>query len=573
MAIEIVNRPELVSRVYKAKLREVKELLIKKQYFGEVAAYVHHGSKLTTPEGYDKFISAEIPDNDKNCPSTQQGTDSYPLYRRRDDGRRVKIRACSNIKAVKYLYKDARYISPPEAVHRIFGFPLFGVYPASVPFEESDNLEDVVRHPGSDMTTLTEKLLYREFPEHYRWIKGRKIGRVIYANPAEGERYFLMVLLNHVRVAGITYSTFREACEKRGLIETDRLFATILKHKNAMAAVEQQVLRDIRDMVHSMGKDFRTYGLPDVNDAREEQNVRVDQDDIDAYKSLNKEQRTGFDEIIRHVIDRKSQVFFIDGPGGTGKTFLYKAVLAKVRSEGMIAIATATSGIAASLLPGGGTAHSRFKIPIKVGHNSMCNFTKQSDTAELLRQASLIIWDEVAMTKRQAVETLDKSLQDIMESSLPFGGKVMLFGGDFRQILPVVTRGTRAQITEVTLQRSYLWENIRKIRLSRNMRAQSDRWFSEYLLRIGNGTKETIGDDYVRLPNDIFIGYTDTEVVVQTLIEHVFPSLEENATSASYMSTRAILSTKNEHVDKLNTMMIDNFPGESTVFYSFDFRR
>jgi len=307
-----------------------------------------------------------------------------------------------------------------------------------------------------------------------------------------------------------------------------------------------------------------------MRDIREEQNVRVDQDDIDAYKSLNKEQRTGFDEIIRHVIDRKSQVFFIDGPGGTGKTFLYKALLAKVRSEGMIAIATATSGIAASLLPGGRTAHSRFKIPIKVGHNSMCNFTKQSGTAELLRQASLIIWDEVAMTKRQAVETLDRSLQDIMESSLPFGGKVMVFGGDFRQVLPVMTRGTRAQITEATLQRSYLWENIRKIRLSRNMRAQSDPWFSEYLLRIGNGTEETIGDDYVRLPNDIVIGYTDTEVAVQTLIEHVFPSLEENATSASYMSTRAILSTKNEHVDKLNTMMIDNFPGESTVFYSFD---
>ena len=130
-----------------------------------------------------------------------------------------------------------------------------------------------------------------------------------------------------------------------------------------------------------------------MRDIREEQNVRVDQDDIDAYKSLNKEQRTGFDEIICHVIDRKSQVFFIDGPGGTGKTFLYKALLAKVRSEGMIAIATATSGIAASLLPGGRTAHSRFKIPIKVGHNSMCNFTKQSGTAELLRQASLIIWD------------------------------------------------------------------------------------------------------------------------------------------------------------------------------------
>jgi hypothetical protein len=66
---------------------------------------------------------------------------------------------------------------------------------------------------------------------------------------------------------------------------------------------------------------------------------------------------------------------------------------------------------------------------------------------------SLIIWDEVAMTKRQAVETLDRFLQDIMDCNEPFVGKVVVFGGDFRQVLPVVPRGTRAQITDATLQR------------------------------------------------------------------------------------------------------------------------
>jgi hypothetical protein len=328
--------------------------------------------------------------------------------------------------------------------------------------------------------------LYREFLEHYRWIKGRKvwqirkqasgqIGRIVYANPGEGERYFLRVLLNHVRgatsyedlrtVAGVTYSTFREACEKRGLIEMDksiddclteattfqmscalrRLFATILvfceatnirglwdKHKDTLgedlsrdnkntSTVEQMVLRDIRDMLHSMGKDIRDYGLPPICDmgpnsidmmkeVREEHNVSVDQDHLDIFDSLNKEQREWFDEIIQHVLANKSQVFFVDGPRGAGKTFLYKALLARVRSKGLIAIATATSGIAASILPGGRTAHSRFKIPIKIGDNSMCSFTKQSGTAELLRRASLIIWDEVAMTKHQCIETLDRSL-------------------------------------------------------------------------------------------------------------------------------------------------------------------
>ena len=142
----------------------------------------------------------------------------------------INVEACSSIKAVKYLfkyvykghdqasfsvnedqhdrddgvineirqYRNARYIYPPEAVHRIFGFPMFGVYPVvlqlqlhlpdmqSVTYNEEENLEDVVNRPGSNRTTLTEyfsknhedrtarKILYREFPEHYRWIKGKK---------------------------------------------------------------------------------------------------------------------------------------------------------------------------------------------------------------------------------------------------------------------------------------------------------------------------------------------------------------------------------------------------------------
>jgi ATP-dependent DNA helicase PIF1 len=157
-----------------------------------------------------------------------------------------------------------------------------------------------------------------------------------------------------------------------------------------------------------------------------------------------------------------------------------------------------------------------------------------------------------------------------MECGLPFGGKIMVFGGDFRQVLPVVTRGTRAYVANATLQRSYLWEKIRKIRLSRNMRVQSDPWFLDYLLRIGNGTEKTIGDDYVRLPDDIVIGFNDMEVAVNRLIQDVFPSLEEHATSAIYMSSRAILSTKNEHVDRLNAMMIERFLGEKKVYHSFD---
>jgi ATP-dependent DNA helicase PIF1 len=69
----------------------------------------------------------------------------------------------------------------------------------------------------------------------------------------------------------------------------------------------------------------------------------------------------------------------------------------------------------------------------------LCTFTKQSGTAKILQLASLIIWDEASMTKRQAVEVLDNSMRDIMSRpDMPFGGKTVVFGGDFRQVIVVL---------------------------------------------------------------------------------------------------------------------------------------
>lgn len=145
----------------------------------------------------------------------------------------------------------------------------------------------------------------------------------------------------------------------------------------------------------------------------------------------------------------------------------------------------------------------------------------------------------------------------------------MVFGGDFRQVIPVVPRGTRAQTTDATLQRSYIWNIVRKIRLKQNMRAQNDTWYSDFLLRIGNGTERTYAYDCVQLPDDIVIEYNSDDSL-NKLIESVFPNLKENCTNVSYMRERAILSTRNEHVDGLNARMIDMFPCKEKVYYSHD---
>jgi hypothetical protein len=109
----------------------------------------------------------------------------------------------------------------------------------------------------------------------------------------------------------------------------------------------------------------------------EELNIGYEEEHLKMIETLNVEQRVGFDLITNHVDKKVGQIFFfVDGPGGTSKTYLYKALLAKVRSMNLIAIATAISGIAASIMPGGRTAPSCFKIPIKLDNNTMYSFTK-----------------------------------------------------------------------------------------------------------------------------------------------------------------------------------------------------
>jgi chromosomal replication initiation ATPase DnaA len=69
-------------------------------------------------------------------------------------------------------------------------------------------------------------------------------------------------------------------------------------------------------------------------------------------------------------------LFFVDGPGGTGKTYLYRALLATIRSRNKIVVATAATGVAVSIMLGGRTAHSRFKIPLTLDDGAFCAFTK-----------------------------------------------------------------------------------------------------------------------------------------------------------------------------------------------------
>jgi ATP-dependent DNA helicase PIF1 len=82
------------------------------------------------------------------------------------------------------------------------------------------------------------------------------------------------------------------------------------------------------------------------------------------------------------------------------------------------------------------------------------------------------------MMHRHVFEAFNRSLQDIMAvinpsfKFLPFGGLVVVFGGNFRQILPVVPRGTRGDVVAAALNRSSIWQHVHGFKLHTNMRVQ-----------------------------------------------------------------------------------------------------
>ncbi|KAI5385674.1 hypothetical protein KIW84_072324 [Lathyrus oleraceus] len=101
------------------------------------------------------------------------------------------------------------------------------------------------------------------------------------------------------------------------------------------------------------------------------------------------------------------------------------------------------------------------------------------------------------------------------------------------------------------------------------MRSLHDQEFAEFLIRIGDGVEPIKPDDRVRLPSHIAIPW-EGEHSIQVLIQHIFPNLELHGWDAPYLVQRAILTPTNDDVQKLNDMIIDQFPGEEHNFLSFD---
>jgi len=66
------------------------------------------------------------------------------------------------------------------------------------------------------------------------------------------------------------------------------------------------------------------------------------------------------------------------------------------------------------------------------------------------------------------------------------------------------------------------------------------------------------------------VPYTGEDTDLGELIENVFPMLNDNMADPNYITSRDILSTRNDYVDMINMRMIGRFRGKDMVYHSFD---
>ncbi|XP_067215659.1 ATP-dependent DNA helicase pif1-like [Linepithema humile] len=210
----------------------------------------------------------------------------------------------------------------------------------------------------------------------------------------------------------------------------------------------------------------------------------------------------------------------------------------------------AFTGIAATLLPAGKTVHKTFGLPVPLFADSTSAIKIQSKEAQYLKNTDIFIWDEAPMSPRYALEIMDRTLRDIMNNNLPFGGKIVLLGGDFRQLLPIKVHGTRNEIVNLSIKFSAIWKHFVNYSLTQNMRVLPEEIeFAKFLLDMGDGILNDSNDN-IQIP-ECCIAPINADIV-----EDIYGDLIRKK-EFTKMAKCAILSARNTDVDEINKKVVE----------------
>ncbi|UYV82699.1 hypothetical protein LAZ67_22000600 [Cordylochernes scorpioides] len=533
----VENRPDLVVRVFKMKLDVLLEQIKRKDFLvKQLQVFI-----------IDQFISAEIPDQETrprlyeivtrhmvhgpcgehnlNSPCMVDGhcskefpkqfqeetlvnVSGYPRYKRRNNGVEaivngkyidnswivpycpmlslrynchINVECCASVKSVKYLFKyvykghdcanisitehatlnhdeikshmDSRYVSAPEAGWRLFSFPMH---------QQSHSIMRLQVHlPGQQSICFNED----------------NIEEVVQQAGNKDTTLTAWFKLNQVdeNARNILYGDIPQH-----YVFDKRLRKWIPRQRGAVLIMQK--LKRIKQMKCEK---------------------KIDQ---------NAKQKLAFEAIMSTIDDNSlpQRLFFLDGPGGSGKTFLYKTLLSTIRGNNGIALPVASTGIAANLLKGGRTYHSQFKLPVPLLDTSTSSMRMTSDDAKQIREANVIIYDEATMAPKDALRCINNLLKEIMQNEKPLGE------------------------------------------------------FSAWLLKLGNGELTNdlgLDSDTFEIPSE---RVCNGDLVKKIYGDKLLPSDFEQYTD------KAILCPRNVDVDDINNRVLDILEGDSITYFSSD---
>ena len=574
------------------------------------------------------------------------------------------VEVCAHFKSFKYVYKYAfkapdstaiavdeisaflagRLLSVAEAVHRLLSLKLHKEWPPvtrlhihlphqqQLVFDPTADEEDLLAQLQSTTSTLMQwfalnaadpnarQLLYHEIPEKYAWVDSRWVprtragicvGRIYGVSVGNVELFALRRLLSVVKGAvsfadlasfnGQFHSTFRSACEARGLFADDvdlvAAFAEIIEVEMRVDRIRRHFARlliqsapidpkalfsrfvddlcdgpadadgvaaallSIEALMNEWGRSLQDsdfgFELPDAAEASS--SLRSSRRRVDASSDtlmsraealamkdqllplFTMEQSDAMQQVLLSIrCDAPCNVFALLSSAGCGKTAFANGLAATIRADGGIVVCVAASALAAMLLSRGRTAHSALHIPIPANDSTMCNLS-YSDRA-LLQSADVIIYDEISMVHEHVADTVDRSLRDVMRDVRPFGGKTVVLMGDFKQLLPVVRYGAGHMHT---VQRCAWWQQVRHLKFTKNWRAAEHPAYVEFLESVGNGTIDT-----VQVPPDCVV--PDIEQMI------------DNVYGTEFANGNQILALTLETCAVVNKACLQRLPGDMT---------
>ncbi|XP_023248094.1 uncharacterized protein LOC106644785 [Copidosoma floridanum] len=332
-------------------------------------------------------------------------------------------------------------------------------------------------------------LIYVEMPKHYTWNQSTKkfqrrkqgstvpdwpqvfstdaLGRMYTVHPRNDECFHLRLLLlwNKYKddICEDILHRLRNQTNNPDIQITDEIY------NERLILIKDQCLTTANMLLIKVAMIAPNRSMRDAFNQELNRELRYNVDTLQEFVQnkvplLNEQQKQVYETFMQAVDNNTGGVFLLDAPGGTGKTFVISLILATIRSRCDIALAVGSSGIAATLLGGGRTAHSALKLTLNLNtiNTLTCNISRSTAMGKLLMQCKLIVWDECTMAHNKSLEALNFTLKDLRRNNNILGGLMILLAGHFRQTLPVIPHGTLTDKLNACLKASPLWNNCGK---------------------------------------------------------------------------------------------------------------